>query len=585
MSTPSATAPSRRGLMRWSVAAAATAALVVSGSGLVVFAQSGAGESQGPQFAPISSVAYVEARLDLPAGQEEAVAQMLTAFPGFADPGSFDLKRDELLAMLAAEMGASAPDGDLIGDVFTGELGIALGDLESAMMGAEPTLVAGLAVADAEAAGAMMEGLMAGSGESTTESSYNDVTIYTDTMSSPPMSLAMHDAWVLLGTGEGTVEGAIDVLDGNAPGLAQNEAFVTAWSRLPTPRMGAAWMDLTSLTGFVELAGMMAEGETGMALPMGDLAGLLPKDMVASLVADTDRVTLDVMVTPGDDMPAEVLGVSLLSLAFPSDTQVYLETRELGASIETGLNSLAAILAEQEMMAADDPMDPSDPMAMFMDPEALFGEESPFTDMLGAPLPELLDFVADASFGAGLSSDGLWVGMAGEISDKAAADERVSNILGLISFFAAMDETGEIVVATEMVDDVEVTNITLPIDAMLAEEGVPLSLGDTISVAVTDDILLLGLGDFVQSAILSDGTDSLGTSSGFLDALAGDTPNAGVMYMNISSLLDVLDPMLSMMAPEWSEIAPYAAGIDRMIVVPNADDEVVSARMTVIVGQ
>jgi hypothetical protein len=57
------------------------------------------------------------------------------------------------------------------------------------------------------------------------------------------------------------------------------------------------------------------------------------------------------------------------------------------------------------------------------------------------------------------------------------------------------------------------------------------------------------------------------------------------MYMNLGSLVAALDPMLAMMAPEWSEIAPYAAGLDRMIVVPNQDDEVASARMTVIAGQ
>jgi hypothetical protein len=569
--------------MRWSVAAVATAALVVSGSGLVVFAQSGAGESQGPQFAPADSIAYVEARLDLPAGQEEAVAQMLTAFPGFADPGSFDMKRDELLAMLAAEMGAAAPEGDLIGDVFTGEVGIALGDLEAAMMGADPTVVIGMAMADEQAAEAMMDGLVEGMSATVTESSYNDVAVFTDTSSSPPASLAMHSGWMLIGTGEGTVAGAIDVLDGSAPGLADNEAFVTAWSRLPSARIGAAWMDLSSLTSFVGLAGMMAESETGMALPMEDLEGLLPKDMVASLVAESDRLTLDVMVTPGDDMPPEVLGVSLLSLAFPPDTQVYLETRELGASIETGLNSLAELLAEQEMVASDDPMDP---MSAMGDIELLFGEDSPFTDMLGVPLPELMDFVGDAGFGAGLSSDGLWFGMAGELDDPVAGTERVSSLLTVLRLFTMQAEgEGGIAIETEMVGDVEVTNITLPLDEMLAEEGIPFSLGDTVSVAVTDDMLLLGLGDFVQSAILSDGTDSLGTSSGFLDALAGDTPNAGVMYVNVSSLLGVLDPMLSMMAPEWAEIAPYAAGIDRMIVVPNADDEVVSARMTVIVGQ
>ena len=57
------------------------------------------------------------------------------------------------------------------------------------------------------------------------------------------------------------------------------------------------------------------------------------------------------------------------------------------------------------------------------------------------------------------------------------------------------------------------------------------------------------------------------------------------MYMNISSLLDALDPMLSMMAPEWEMISPYATGLDRMVVVGTADDEVLRARMTVIAGQ
>ena len=123
MSTPSSprTAP-RRGLARWTIAAAATAALVVSGSGLVAFAQSGDGASQGPAFVPADAIAYVEGRLDLPGGQEEALAQMLTAFPGFADAGAFGMKKDEAVTMLGEQMGVSI-DGNLIGDVLTGEVG------------------------------------------------------------------------------------------------------------------------------------------------------------------------------------------------------------------------------------------------------------------------------------------------------------------------------------------------------------------------------------------------------------------------------------------------------------------------------
>ena len=90
------------------------------------------------------------------------------------------MKKDELFAMLTSQLGASAPDGDLIGDVFTGEIGIALADIESAMMGGDPSLVAGLggragaagtavgAVAGA-GAGAVAGALDAASGEARAE--------------------------------------------------------------------------------------------------------------------------------------------------------------------------------------------------------------------------------------------------------------------------------------------------------------------------------------------------------------------------------------------------------------------------------
>jgi hypothetical protein len=144
MSTPAATPrAARRGPWRWAIALVATAAVVVSGSGLAVFAQNGAGQSQGPVFVPADAAMYVEARLDMPDGQAEALAQMMTAFPGFADAGSFDMKVDELLAGLADDMGLETTEADLIGDVLTGEMGLAIGDLGAAMMSPRrPTLIA-----------------------------------------------------------------------------------------------------------------------------------------------------------------------------------------------------------------------------------------------------------------------------------------------------------------------------------------------------------------------------------------------------------------------------------------------------------
>ena len=73
------------------------------------------------------------------------------------------MKVDELLGGLSAELGVALPEGELFGDVLTGEIGLALADLESAMMGGDPSMLIGLAVADAEAAATVMEALVADS--------------------------------------------------------------------------------------------------------------------------------------------------------------------------------------------------------------------------------------------------------------------------------------------------------------------------------------------------------------------------------------------------------------------------------------
>ena len=56
------------------------------------------------------------------------------------------------------------------------------------------------------------------------------------------------------------------------------------------------------------------------------------------------------------------------------------------------------------------------------------------------------------------------------------------------------------------------------------------------------------------------------------------------MYANIGSLLTQLDPMLSMLVPEWADIAPYATALDRLVAVGTAADDAITARMTIIVS-
>jgi hypothetical protein len=161
--------------------------------------------------------------------------------------------------------------------------------------------------------------------------------------------------------------------------------------------------------------------------------------------------------------------------------------------------------------------------------------------------------------------------------------ERILSIVRLFGAGMAGDDGPSISVDEVEIAGTDVTTITLPVEEIAGDE-LPITLPDTISVAISDGTLLIGLGDFVETALTQAETDSLAASAGYVDALGDDTTNSGVVYANVGSLLSYLDPLLAMMAPEWQEISPYATALDRIVAVGSADDEVISARMSVIVA-
>ena len=123
------------------------------------------------------------------------------------------------------------------------------------------------------------------------------------------------------------------MLDGNEPSLADDPDFSAAFSRVPAAHLGAVYVDLQSLGSLIELG--MAEGMSVGAMPVDieSLLAQLPEDMVAYLAAAPDRLTLEAFITASDAMAALPVGESDLAALFPGDTQLYVETRELGAIV------------------------------------------------------------------------------------------------------------------------------------------------------------------------------------------------------------------------------------------------------------
>lgn len=554
MSTTAVTASRRRGPWRWLVALLATVLLVVSGSGLVAFAQSGSGATRGPAFVPADAPIYVVGRLDMPGGQSEALAQFLTAFPGFADAGSFNLKKNELADGLVSQItnGAMTYSGEL--ETFlTGEVGLAILNLTgAAMSGGNPPLLLGLAISDAAKAQSFVDLLTANATAATTEQ-YGSTSVISDDQ----MAIAVTDQWILVGQSADDVKAGIDVVDGTTPGLSDSADFTTAFARVPSAYLAAAYVNLASFGSLIETAGAAAGAQSGMTLNTADLLAMLPKDMTAYLAASPDRLSLEAFITPSPGTPQVPMGESNLATKFPSDTQVYIETRELGTTLENALTGLLGMLDEQQT-----------------------AQIAPIESMLGEPLPKFFDFVSDASLGASVSSDGLWVGLAAEVTDEATAAARVERLMSIVRLLSAQADSG-VTIEDSTVGNTTVTTVTLPMSDVAGNAGLPVNIGNTVSVAISDGTLLFGTGDFVTNALTQGEVDSLALSPGYADALGDNTTNAGVTYVNVSALLTELDPLLAMMSPQWENIKPYATGIDRIVAVGNSSD-VISSKIEII---
>lgn len=558
---PASAKPARRGLWRWSVALLATVLMVVVGSGLVAFAQSGAGASRGPVFLPADASVYVEGRLDMPGGQADAMAEFMSAFPGFADSGAFQMIFGEALDGLMSEAtyGEYSYTEDLM-PLMTGEVGVGIMDLGgAAMMDTQPPILAGVPVSDAAAASDFISGLaQSQTGAELVEQPYGSTSIFSDAEN----AIAVSGDWVLMAPTVDLVKTGIDVLEGEAPSLADDADFSTAWARVPAAHVVAAYMDFESLAPLMDMASQAAAGETGMTIDLAGLGDQLPTDMVAYLIAEADRMTLEAFITPSEQTPGMAVGESDLATLFPADTQLYVETRELGATLEGAIGGLLATMDEQA--AAD---------------------MAPLEDMFGVPLPELLDFVSDAGVGASLTSDGIGLGIAAEVTDEELADDRVERILSIVRLLGAGlggEDAPQISVDETVIGDTDVTTITLPIEEVTGGE-LPITVPDTLSVAISDGTLLIGLGDFVENALTQAEADSLAANPAYVDALGEDTSNSGLVYANVGSFLGMIDPLLAMMAPEWEDIAPFATALDRFIAVGTVDEDVISARMSVIV--
>jgi hypothetical protein len=563
-----APAPGRQGSpWRWVVALFTTALMVVGTLGIgVVATTSQFGAGSGPSFLPATAIAYAEARLDLPGDQREDLIAFLGAFPGFADPASFDTKLDEAVQGLLGGEDAPLSWEEDIKPWFGGQVmfGVPeLPEMSGGMTGSgeQPVTVSALGVTDRAALDAAIEKLTASMGGAVTTEPYGDTTITVagDTAFAPTDDLLVFSSDV------DAVKTSLDVLAGTIPSLADDPEFAAVLGALPEDRLGAFVLSTGQVAELiVPLLEQQTTGQPGLAAlgpQLEQLLAGLPPYISGVITVDPDHLTASILADTPEAAPEAAVRQTDLAAHAPSDSIVYVETRDVG----TALNGLVAGL--KPMLTQEG------------DTRALQQIEA----LLGSPLEDYLSWVGDLALSVSVGLAGPSFGIVASVTDEETAQQRVDSLLTLIRIVSSAAEDPPLAITQDEVDGVTVTTIELT-EASGQTEGLPVE--PRVSVAVDDGHFYLGLGDFAAEAVTRDPADSLASSERYGQALeAIGAENGGHVYADLASVIALVEAFMPPADRERleSQLGPYLESLDILAAVVTQAEGVSSASMLLFV--
>jgi hypothetical protein len=311
---------------------------------------------------------------------------------------------------------------------------------------------------------------------------------------------------------------------------------------------------------------LLTAGMPGMpSMPGMDMVAAafdaLPLQTTGVLRADPDHLTVQLDAVPGPGTPAVSERETELAARMPSDTLVYLEARDVDTAIGQAMASIKAALAEDEEGAA---------------------QIAQFEQLLATPLEDYFDFAEDIAVGLSIGDDGVGVGIAATVDDLDTGEDRLRSVITLARLVLNQVQDVPVTLETSEVDDVDV--FTFRIGEGVIPVDVPID--PSISLAVGEDLLLIGTGDFVSEALTRDPADSLATSPNYVRALeAAGTPNGGIAYADLATAVGLVEGILSdeQLAQYQAEVMPYAQALDQLVAVLDDADGTISLRALLFV--
>jgi hypothetical protein len=547
---------------------------VAAGSFMLTSRGSGLGAAAG--YVPADAPFYVELELEPSAAQDAALRELLGRFPPIE---GLDLDRplhDQLVETIDEAIAGGDVELSWAEDVapwFDGRVALAVTEIDpealadpARMATAEPDVLIVAGVTDATAARATAERLVAEAGSSdATESEYRGVTIVAGG-DAEMGAYAVTDDALLVAASADVIRAAID-RDAEGGSLATADGTGDLVGRLPDDRLVLGIYDLEELV----VASLEASADAS-GIPQDAFAALIedqPMRGAFAISAAGDRLAFDAVT----DAPTGPFAVSnearALAEDIPGDAFYYAEAGNLGAGV-------AAMVEVFKEAAATDPKAAE--------------ELRTFEAALGTEVEDFVGWIGDAALSAGWDGSEAYLGVVVIPTDLDDARQRLEQLAGFARL-ATLDPSSGLTVEDSDVAGTEVTTIRWEDPTMVPDPTVPVPTGIAVEFAVTDDRVVIGLGDrFVARSLELDPSDSLAANDRYastIDAFGGED-HAGAVWVDLALLRESLESALGPTAeafgvPYATEVQPWLEPLDRIVVVNRLDGDLLVQRGALLV--
>lgn len=567
------------GLAGWRVAVVAVVSILAVGIGITLggalLTRQTSGLGGATAYVPASAPLYVELRLEPSAEQDAALRELLGRFPPIAGVDLDAPLYEQLGPAIDERLAEEGTDVTWSADVepwFDGHVGLAVLDLPmAAMSGAThedvPPMLLMLGVTDAAAAEASVQRILAESDAPTfSQRDHQGVTIH---------EAADEGAWsvtadqLLVAPDGEDIATALDAKAAGSTTLAESAEITRLSSGLPSDWLAFVFFDFTDVMA-------AALDDAAAASPaIGDAFGTLFEDQplrgAMAMTAAGDRLSFDGRSDPPQGDFAAENAERDLAAEVPADALYFSEAGNVGRSFAAFIEQMKVSLAS--MPEAADQVDTVEAA-------------------LGAEIEELVSWIGDGAMAIGYDGAEAYAGLVLVPIDRDAAERRLDQLASFAAL-AGSDPSSGVSVEESEIAGVPVTTVRWAQDDATAEPMLPAPTGVSVQYAVTDDRVLVGVGEsFVRRALELDEADALGAVPRYADAIdeLGGASNAGVTWIDLRGVREAIEaamgPMLGMIDPSSSyeaEARPWLMPLDRFVAVSRLEDDVLVQRSALLV--